>query len=871
MNLKVYRAKKKTYLIIALFLMSSMVIPIAILPTIGAHTPTWEIPTYAFIIANPNPVGVGQEVFVMFWLDRVVPGATGVSGDRYRNLKVEVSKPDGNKETLGTFTSDSIGGTFTKYTPDQLGTYTFTVSYPGQVLSLIGPNGLPGTANDYVNDTFLPSNATTTLTVQQEPIMRTPDTPLPTEYWARPIEGQNTPWYTIASNWLREAYPYATGHYFTQPDGIAPNSPHIMWSKILQNGGVVGGSYEIEGVTYYSGASYEPKFQNPLIINGRLFYNLPLSDAGTGGGYVCVDLLNGQEIWYSDKIGVSGSAAPGFGQLFNYESMNQHGVIPNGYLWQETGTTWSAYDSLTSKWLFNLTDVPSGGTGGGNIYGPKGEITRYILNYPGRWLALWNNTRQDMGLEAAIGTSTNAYQFRPVGKAVNMSRAYSWNVTIPTLPNVGGSPTIQRIFPNDLLLGSFGTPGGHGTNPGCTMFAISLKTETLGTLLWIKNYTAPAGNLTRRYDLADAESRVFIFHDKETMESTGYSLDDGSYLWGPIGGDVRAFQTYTWSGHPENSGRTVAYGKLYVAGYGGIVYCYDMKSGKLLWTYGNGGPSNSTNSGIDAPWGNYPLFFGNIADGKLYLFPNEHSITAPYYKNLRIRCLNATTGEEIWNIMGYYGRGTGRMGGSAIADGYFAYSNEYDGKIYCIGKGPSATTVDAPMAAITQGTSLVIRGTVTDIAAGTKQDEQAARFPNGVPAVSEDSMSAWMEYVYMQKPRPMNTIGVEVVLSVLDANSNFREIGKVTTDSDGFYTLNWKPDIEGPYTVYASFGGSESYWPSHAVSSFAVDQAPQPTTTQQPIAATPQIEMYILGIGAAIIIAIAIGFAVTILILRKRP
>ena len=36
------------------------------------------------------------------------------------------------------------------------------------------------------------------------------------------------------------------------------------------------------------------------------------------------------------------------------------------------------------------------------------------------------------------------------------------------------------------------------------------------------------------------------------------------------------------------------------------------------------------------------------------------------------------------------------------------------------------------------------------------------------------------------------------------------------TDSTAF---NWKPDIEGKYTVSASFGGSESYWPSHAINS----------------------------------------------------
>ncbi len=41
---------------------------------------------------------------------------------------------------------------------------------------------------------------------------------------------------------------------------------------------------------------------------------------------------------------------------------------------------------------------------------------------------------------------------------------------------------------------------------------------------------------------------------------------------------------------------------------------------------------------------------------------------------------------------------------------------------------------------------------MVDISAGTKQAEQAARFPNGVPVVADESMSAWMEYVYMQKP-----------------------------------------------------------------------------------------------------------------------
>ncbi|HLC01039.1 MAG TPA: hypothetical protein VJL33_06965, partial [Candidatus Bathyarchaeia archaeon] len=208
--------------------------------------------------------------------------------------------------------------------------------------------------------------------------------------------------------------------------------------------------------------------------------------------------------------------------------------------------------------------------------------------------------------------------------------------------------------------------------------------------------------------------------------------------------------------------------------------------------------------------------------------------------------------------------------GTAVADGTWVYYNYYDGQLYAIGKGPSALTVAAPDVSVEMGKSLVIRGTVTDISAGTKQKEQAARFPNGVPAVSDESQSAWMEYVYMQKPRPTDATGVEVTLSVLDANDNYREIGKTTSNSDGFFTLNWKPDIEGEYTVYASFAGSESYWPSRAVSSFAVDSAP-------PAAAEPEPEppsmtdTYVLSIGVAIIIAIAIVGAIIVLMLRKRP
>jgi hypothetical protein len=89
-----------------------------------------------------------------------------------------------------------------------------------------------------------------------------------------------------------------------------------------------------------------------------------------------------------------------------------------------------------------------------------------------------------------------------------------------------------------------------------------------------------------------------------------------------------------------------------------------------------------------------------------------------------------------------------------MADGYTNWFNGYDNQIYSVGRRSSVTTVTAPNVVAAFGEPVVIQGTVMDISAGTKQNEQAARFPNGVPAVSDDSMKDWMGYVYQQKPRP---------------------------------------------------------------------------------------------------------------------
>ena len=83
----------------------------------------------------PSLVGIGQTVTVAWWLDKLPPGAAGNAGERYVGQTLEVTAPDGKTQTITLPQSDPVGCGYTKYTPDQVGTYTFKFKYPGQVIT----------------------------------------------------------------------------------------------------------------------------------------------------------------------------------------------------------------------------------------------------------------------------------------------------------------------------------------------------------------------------------------------------------------------------------------------------------------------------------------------------------------------------------------------------------------------------------------------------------------------------------------------------------------------------------------------------------------------------------------------------------------
>ena len=661
---------------------------------------------------------------------------------------------------------DTTSSQYTPYTPTQVGNYTFTFDFPKQ--------DFPSTGT-YQNDTFLASSASVTLTVQEEQLPdATRSYPLPAEYWTHPIEGQNTDWWTISSNWLGTGSPQWTGGRKIQPDGLAPNSAHVMWTRPIQDGGVVPGSEAIQGEMFYAGLSYNQRFTNVIIMNGRVFYELPSANAASGGGYMAVDLRTGEQLWYINRTAYSPAlAVPSFGYYYSYEHPNQHGILPNGMLF--TSNFGRAIDARTGQvWALNITNVPSGTA----ALGPSGEHLRYVLTNNGNttnpryYLAQWNsskvfNTQTTGNIPANCPitpaapdtTNTNWNGSMWVSSATRTSQgyatvntpAYDWNVSVPPLPGLS-TPTIIRAAPDQFIFGRSCTFQGtsssttFGTPDPFTFWAVSIKPDsTRGNILWIKNYTAPTGNFTLIQGADDPISRVFTIYIKETTQWYGYSMDDGSPLWGPTAPTGDQFDYYN-ALESVSVNNPVVYGNLYVAGYGGILYCYGAKNGTLLWTYGNGGEGNSTYSGFETVWGHYPIWIGSVADGKIYLHTSEHSPNTPIYKNSQYRCIDAYTGKEVWTVMGFGGM-FGPTTQIFAADGYVVYLNSYDMQIYSIGKGPSALTVTAPDLASQYGAPVIIRGTVTDIAAGTKQDEQAARFPNGVPAVSDASQSDWMEYV----------------------------------------------------------------------------------------------------------------------------
>jgi outer membrane protein assembly factor BamB len=803
--MRILRSNSKTS-IIALILMLTIATILVALPSVTAQGST-RVSTkqsYPYLGAIPNPAGVNQPVL----LHLGITDQLETTKDGYENLTVSVIDPDGEESTIGPRRTDSTGGTGATFTPTKVGTYILQARFPAQWYNFTGFNmffGFIDKATYYKEGVSEPLE----LVVQEEAIIYYPGHSLPEEYWSRPVDAQLREWSTIAGNWLISGWDQPFNKLAPYNDG--PETAHILWRKKLTTGGLVGG--ELGNQAYECGDAYEGFYDGSVIIGGVLYYNRYKAGYPTQE-VVAVDLHTGEELWI--KV-LGNNERIAFGQNFYWDSYNYHGTFD--YIWTTVGTTWNAYDAYTGVYVYSIENVPSGTM----IYGPKGEIYIYTVDLTNGWMTLWNSSSSRLVIDEGSWLFMMGMQGSGTYDA---QLGIEWNKTIPT----GLAGSVLVTLEDRIIGGTTDSFAGVAGGPTMQLWGLNLKTGHEGELLFNTTWSRPSGNLTMVYKGASLQEGIFIISEKETTYHHAFDIDTGKLVWSTSESQYYLDSLDYWTSASMHT--VLAYGKFISVGSGGIVYAYDAETGDLEWTY------EAEDSYQEILWSNnWNLLIAFITDGKIYLTHTEHSPIDPKPRGAPFICLNTEDGSVVWRIDGAF-RGAYWGGRAIIGDSIIATYNTYDQQIYAIGKGASATTVTAPDIAQSLDMPILIQGTVMDVSPGTKDTALQLRFPNGVPAISDEDISEWMKYVYMQFKKPEEATGVEVVFNWVDSDGTWHDLDRTKTDVSGQFSYVWTPPAEGKYTIVATFMGSEGYYASSARTAIVVGPATEKAPSAEEIADT---------------------------------
>ncbi|MFC1487320.1 PQQ-binding-like beta-propeller repeat protein [Thermoproteota archaeon] len=773
-------------------------------------TPDFEVDTDAYLSFRPNPVGVNQEILVNMWLE------PPIHVSRYHSeYNIIITNPSGAEVeiTLPSYRGDSTG--WFPYIMDQIGTWTIEFSFPGSYYpagNYTVPEGTATYMPRYIEfeESCYYKPATTgkqELVVQEDIVYSWPPADLPTDYWTRPIQFTNREWAAIAGNypwhgpgvgsdWPADTNRFYSDRYDFLPYREAPNTCHIVWKRMGDLSGIVGGEARRGENNPMFQMTPEPSVPD-IIYAGRCYdmVTKTLPDGTTGSVWQCYDLRTGEIYWektdvtqypqyieydegYAEVPGGSGRA---FGDV-GYSALIR---IGNGRLLK--------YNPFTGLLGLNVS-IP-GGLSSGTYY--RNCYALSIQNLGGGEYRLINWTTA--GQPAGFG---NIGRGREPAIISNTSYARS---SLPTL--------------NDFESGygarySSISPPAMGATYGATIYGYNLLT---GEELW--STTLPdEGQYSGSANVADHGKVAILFKG-------GYykcwDLATGNLEW------TSELMDYPW-GESSFGGYAVesAYGMFYRQSYDGI-YAFDWDDGSVVWKYE--APASSV---YETPYRNEDgttvySFDSNawIADGKLYTMNNEHTPTPPITRGWGVHCVDAFTGELVWNIQGVWEWG----GPGPIADGYLTVGSS-DGYMYVFGKGESETTVTAPDLAVELGRPFTIKGTVLDMSPGQP----------GTPCVSSDSMQTQMQYVHMQVPidgtwHDETITGIPVMLTALGEDGSYVDIGTVTSDGySGTFGKAWTPTEEGTYKIIASFEGDNSYGSSSAATWVTVGPAPSPGPQGEP-------------------------------------
>ncbi len=335
---------------------------------------------------------------------------------------------------------------------------------------------------------------------------------------------------------------------------------------------------------------------------------------------------------------------------------------------------------------------------------------------------------------------------------------------------------------------------------------------TTGTLIW--KFTPGVANETFWQTINVVDGRVY---EPSGNTNTLYCLNatTGDLLW-----------TYVATPSAYLDEISSAYGIVYLAGgEEGNLYALNATTGTLLWTF--------------KAEGSMDWLQPTIAAGNIY-FPSWASTVTGYpapgtYPGV-LFCVNAFTGNLVWKMAFPY-----EPKKLTIADGYGYVTAELH-YVYCIGAGPTTTTLAASTNYMTAGSgAVVLSGSVTDESPFSQQN----------PTLQSPCVS-----------------GVPVILSYIASDGTWTDFGNTTTNSAGQFTYSFTPPSTGAYTFVARFEGNNAYcWSSAETSAVQVNPAtPTPTSTPMPVS-----EQYFVPAIAGLFVLIIITLALVILLfLRKR-
>ena len=608
-------------------------------PPTGA-TVDWTIHPIPFLSVSPNPIGIGQLLLVNVWI--TTPSGEGKFMNGYT---VNITKPDGNQETVNLQSYVADGTSWFNYVPDQLGTYLFQFSFAGEYF----PAGYYNNGNYsstpvsgwlfYPSDYVVPvTTPVTNLTVQQNPVNGW-YSPLPNDYWSRPIEPNNREWSAIAGNFPWEAYQSfpqsATTSNYYGPFIPAVNTPHILWSQVSQMSGIIGGEVGNQAnvvgpsssgtantpSTIYMGRCYTTVTKvMSMLVNGtyrqtpqsvaecydlqtgKIYYDIPVADGGITPNHIAY--------WAGVDTAVPGAAADA---AYGIDLFAISGSATSARLYKVNPNT----GAIT----FNMS-IPSLGSAG----------NAELAFYNGYYLSFqFTNYTTTVFQGNSYNIATNGYviNWTEQGTSTTFATRIVSNTSVSIPPSYRVPPTAAAA---QSLLGSYDPVTGigviasrfyYGGLYGGNLLAIDYTT---GKVLW--NYTTAPGDETGTtpFNMATALSEngmYFCYFEKGYWKA--YDLQTGILKWTTEINDYPwgEFSLYTAAGYN---------GILYFIGYTGV-WALNETNGNILWHYVDTAPPfetpyNSIENGT-TPVNEYSVQDIKVIGGLVYVTDNEHTPTLP--------------------------------------------------------------------------------------------------------------------------------------------------------------------------------------------------------------------------------------------------